>query len=81
VVLVRGGHDDPTARGETLVVAANAGTAPASLSLQLPELAGLRLVPLAVSGLPSGSPVSVAGDGTIVLHVPARAGSVLAPAG
>ena len=81
VALVRGGADDSTAAGETLVVVVNAGTAPVTIALALPELAGRRLTPFAVAGLPAGSPVDVAGDGGARVTVPARAGFVLAAAG
>ena len=81
VVLVRGGPDDPSAQREVLVVIANAALASVSVALQLPELAGSALAPLPVSGLPSGSPVRVAGDGSVEVTVPARAGFVLAKAG
>ena len=81
VALVRGGADDASASGETLVVVVNAGTVPVSVSLELPELAGRRLAPLAVAGLPAGSPADVAADGGVGVTVPARAGFVLAVAG
>lgn len=81
VALVRGGADDPSAARETIVVVVNAGTAPVTMALQLPELAGGRLAPLAVAGLPPGSPVDVAGDGGARVTVPARAGFVLAAVG
>jgi cyclomaltodextrinase len=81
VALVRGGADDPSAARETIVVVVNAGIAPVTMALELPELAGGRLAPLAVAGLPAGSPVDVAGDGGARVTVPARAGFVLAVVG
>jgi neopullulanase len=81
VALVRGGTDDPSAACETLVVVVNAGTAPVTMALELPELAGVRLAPLTVTGLSAGSQVDVAGDGSARVNVPARAGFVLAAAG
>ena len=81
VAIVRGGGADPSPAGETLLVVANAGSAPVSTTFELPELAGRRLAPLAVSGLAAGFPVEVAADGTIGLVVPARSGVVLAAAG
>jgi neopullulanase len=81
VALVRGGADDASAARETIVVVVNAGTAPVTMALQLPELAGGRLVPLAVAGLPAGSPVDVAGDGGAWVAVPARAGWIVAAMG
>jgi neopullulanase len=81
VALVRGGADDPSAAGETLVVVVNAGTAPVSMALNLPELAERRLAPLAAAGLPVGTPVDVTATGDACVTVPARAGFVLAAAG
>jgi neopullulanase len=81
VALVRGGADDPSAAGETLVVVVNAGAAPQTIGLELPELAGRRLEPRAVDGFPTGAPVDVASDGRVALTVPARAGFVLSAAG
>ena len=81
LALVRGGADDPSAAGETLVVVVNAGTAPQRVGLELPELAGRRLEPRAVAGLPVGTRLDVAGDGRVALAVPARAGFVLSAAG
>jgi neopullulanase len=81
LALVRGGADDASALGETLVVVVNAGTAPVTMALELPELVGTRLAPLAVAGLPAGSPVDVAGDGRVEVTVCARTGFVLAVAG
>jgi hypothetical protein len=62
-------------------VVVNAGIAPVTMALELPELAGGRLAPLAVAGLPASSPVDVAGDGGAWVTVPARAGFVLAAVG
>jgi len=81
IALVRGGAEDASAAGETLVVVVNAGTAPVTMALELPELAGGRLAPLEVAGLPAGSPVDVADDGGARVTVPPRAGFVLAAAG
>jgi len=81
VALVRGGVDDPSAERETVVVVVNAGTAPVTMALELPELAGARLAPLTVAGLSAGSHVDVAADGSTRVTVPAREGLVLAAAG
>jgi len=81
VALARGGANDPSAAGETLVVVVNAGTAPGSMALELPELAGSRVAPVAVAGLPYGAPVVVDGDGRAWVTVPARAGFILAATG
>jgi neopullulanase len=80
VALVRGGADDPSSAGETLVVVVNAGATPVSVRLELPELAGGHLAPLAATGLPAGSQVEVSGDGSAGVTVPARAGFILAAA-
>ena len=81
VALLRGGAADPTSAGETLVVLVNAGTEPASIVLAIPELAGRRLVPLEVGGLPAGSPVAIAEGGRASMEIAARSGSVLAAVG
>ncbi len=81
MAIVRGGADDPSAAGETLVVVVNAGTAPQTIALELPELAGRHLEPGAVAGLAAGTRVAVTGDGRAALSVPARAGFVLSVAG
>ncbi len=78
VALLRGGPADPTSAGETLIVIVNAGTEPASIALAIPELAGRRLLPLEVGGLPAGVPVTVAVDGGASMEIAARSGSVLA---
>ena len=70
-----------TTSSARLVTLTNTGTAPVTIALALPELAGRRLMPFAVAGLPAGSPVDVAGDGGARVTVPARAGFVLAAAG
>jgi cyclomaltodextrinase len=77
VALVRGGRDDPSAGGETLLVVVNAGMDPVSIRLDLPELAGRRLAPLAAAGFPAGSPVEVGRDGDVGLAVAPRAGFLL----
>jgi len=85
VALVRGGSDDPTAGGETLLVAVNAGTDPAALGVVAPELGGRRLVAalstlapgLASSG--DGEAIVVADDGAATLWLAPRAGVLLEP--
>ena len=81
LVLVRGGRDDQSARGDACVVMVNAGLTPALASAAIPELTGLRLAPLTIAGLPNGSPVDVGTDGRIEVTVPAQAAFILAPAG
>jgi neopullulanase len=81
VALVRGGRDDPSAGGETLLVVVNAGADPVSIPLMLPELAGRRLTALAVAALPAGTPAEIARDGAVVVTVPPRAGFILGAAG
>jgi len=77
VALVRGGRDDPSAGGETLLVVVNAGADPVSIPLELPELAGKRLTALAVAALPAGTPAEIEHDGAAVVTVPPRAGFIL----
>jgi glycosidase len=81
VALVRGGADDPTAAGDTLVVVVNAATEPHSIVLAVPALAGRRLGPVTVAGMPGGSPLEVAGDGRVEVDLPARSGFVFAAVG
>jgi glycosidase len=81
VALVRGGADDPTAAGETLLVVVNAGIEPRSIVLADSTLAGRRLAPLAVAGIPGGSTLEVAGDGRVEVALPARSGFVFAAVG
>ena len=84
VALLRGGPDDPTAAGETLLVVVNAGASPAALELAVPELAGRELVPV-VPGLgadPVPAPpraVVVAPDGSATVRLPQRTGVILGP--
>ena len=59
VALVRGGRDDPSAGGETLLVVVNAAADPVSIPLEVPELAGRRLTALAVDGLPADTPAEI----------------------
>ena len=84
VALVRGGADDPTARGEALLVAVNAGTDGTRLEVLAPALAGRRLVPIVATGAGSsatgGESLSVADDGTATLRLEPRTGLVLGPA-
>jgi len=84
VALVRGGADDPSAGGETLLVAVNAGTDGARLEVSAPALAGRRLVPIVATGAGSTSTgtesVSVADDGTATLRLEPRTGLVLGTA-
>jgi neopullulanase len=77
VALVRGGRDDPSAGGETLLVVVNPGADPVSIPLELPELAGKRLTALAVAALPAGTPAEIEHDGAAVVTVPPRAGFIL----
>jgi hypothetical protein len=65
VALVRGGDDDPTAGGETLLVAVNAATNAVELAIEVPELAGRSLVRV-VASEEAGSPSSGDGPGTVV---------------
>ncbi len=92
VALVRGGPDDPTAAGETCVVALNAGTEPQVLEVAVPELAGRRLAALdaaLVVGAPGDASAAagagldtptVGRDGVVALALPPRGGVVLGPA-
>jgi cyclomaltodextrinase len=80
LVLVRGGGADPTAGGETAVVAVNAGSVPAEVSVMLPELAGRVLARARLPGDGRPDRVGVEDDGTARLAVPARTGMVLLPA-
>ena len=81
LVVLRGGPDDPSASGEACVVVINAGPASALAPARIPELAGMRLAPLAIAGLQGGSPVDVGADGRMEVNAPARTASILAPAG
>jgi neopullulanase len=80
LVLARGGADDPTARGDTAVVAVNAANGPAETLVSLPELAGRRLVRAPLPGDEGPEGVAVDDDGAARLAVPARTGMVLLPA-
>jgi neopullulanase len=62
IAFVRGGAADPTAAGETLLVAANAGIDPVSVEVVVPEMAGRRLAAV-VATPPAGSGASGPGGG------------------
>ncbi len=82
VALARGGADDPTAAGETLLVAVNAGTERATLAVAVPALAGRRLVPVVASpgaGWDDVADVLVGADGSASPVLEARSGAVFAP--
>jgi hypothetical protein len=88
VALVRGGPDDPSAAGETLLVAVNAGMEPAALPIAVAELAGRTLVPVAATseegdaagaGPDRSGEVEVGPDGAGILRLGPRAGVVLGP--
>jgi len=81
VALLRGGARDSTSAGETLVVVVNAGVEHARIELEIPELAGRRLVALGVVGPAAGAPVDVADDGTASVEAAARSGIILSAAG
>jgi hypothetical protein len=80
LVLERGGAGDPTAEGEALLVAVNAGTDAAVATLHVPRLAGARLVALQVPGLASPAPVDVDATGSGRIEIGARSGAILVPA-
>lgn len=81
LVLVRGGSDDPTAHGETLLVAANAGEEAIDLAATVPELASRRLVTiLATRAGNAAGPQQVGGDGSVTLQLAGRSAAVLGPA-
>ena len=79
LVLVRGGRQDPTASGETAVVAVNAGSAITEVSVALPELVERVLTPAQLPGEAGTDRISVTNDGATRLVVPARTGLVLLP--
>jgi cyclomaltodextrinase len=59
-----------------MIVAVNAGPAPARLVVEVPELARRTLVEAALPGAEPGAAVAVA-DGRAAIEIPARAGRVL----
>jgi cyclomaltodextrinase / maltogenic alpha-amylase / neopullulanase len=83
VALVRGGDDDATAGGETLLVAVNAGTAAVDLRIVAPALAGRSLVrvmaagAIEAAGLPGTPLVTVGGDGGATVPLGPQTGMVL----
>jgi neopullulanase len=84
IALVRGGDDDPTSRGETLLVAVNAGTDPVALEIGVPELAGRDLAAVgsapAIDDASAGHcPIAVGLDGAATLRLGPRTGIVLGP--
>ncbi len=77
VVLARGGATDPTAAGEMLLVAVNAGAAAQEVTVDLPELAGRAIVGLDLPGLAGPGPSTVDAAGRLRLVLPARSGGIL----
>jgi neopullulanase len=78
---LRSQSGSPPAEGAAaFVVAVNAGTRPASLKLDVPELSGRDIEPVTWAGKPAaaqdGGPVAVDG-GSVSLSIPARDGVVL----
>ncbi len=84
VALLRGGPGDPTAHGETLLVAVNAGDDDVGLAVSVPALGGRRLAPLVTTSAgpsaPDAEAVDVGSDGTATLRLGPRTGLVLGPA-
>ena len=67
------------AGGTPVLVAVNAGEAPAGIPCVVPELAGMVLADRPLPDGP-GAGVAVAADGTAVVPVSARSGRILVPA-
>jgi glycosidase len=79
IVLARGGPDDPTSGGETMLVAVNAGPDPVELSAAVPELVGRRLAAIVATG-GDGPAWVAADDDSLRMRLPGRSGAVIAAA-
>ena len=83
IAFVRGGESDPTAQGETLLVALNAGAHSVAWRAEVTELAGRRAELVARIGADSELSCEVGAGGATQWRVGGRSGAIwrLAPAG
>jgi neopullulanase len=76
VVFARGGADDATAAGGTMLVAVNAGLESGACGVRAPALAGRMLEPLALPGFAPVPPLELAAGGEGRVRLPARSAAI-----